>query len=59
MRKREIGPKVFDRFKVPKEDTLWYYGELAKVFKDRLPGQQLADELSAIVDALRNDMSEF
>jgi hypothetical protein len=59
LRKREIGPKVFDRFRAPEEDTLWYYGELAKVFKDRLPRQQLADELSAIVDALRNDISEF
>jgi hypothetical protein len=57
LRKREIGPKVFDRFKASKEDTLWYYGELAKVFRDRLPGQQLADELSAIVEALRNDLT--
>jgi hypothetical protein len=27
------------------------------MFKDRLPGQQLADELSVIVDELRNDPS--
>jgi (p)ppGpp synthase/HD superfamily hydrolase len=59
LRKREIGPKVFDRFMVPKEDTLWYYGELAKMFKDRLPGQQLAEELSAIVDALRGDLNSI
>jgi hypothetical protein len=31
--------------------------EGGKVFKDRLPGQQLADELSVIVDELRNDPS--
>jgi (p)ppGpp synthase/HD superfamily hydrolase len=55
LRKREIGPKVFDRFKVSKKDTLWYYGELAKVFNERLEGQQLADELGEIVAVLRND----
>ena len=49
------GPKVFDRFKVSKKDTLWYYGELAKVFNERLAGQQLADELGEIVAVLRND----
>jgi hypothetical protein len=47
---------VFDRFKVSKKDTLWYYGELAKRFKERLPEEQLAEELSEIVTAIRNDI---
>jgi len=29
------GPAVFAIFKAPKEDVLWYYSELAKIFESR------------------------
>jgi len=51
LRKEEPGPKVWERFKNPKKDTLWHYRELANAFRKLLPGQ-LADELGEIVDML-------
>lgn len=54
LRKPEIGSAVWDRFKQPKEDTLWYYRELANAFAQLLPGQ-LADELMEIVIVLENE----
>ncbi len=33
---------------------MWYYEELAKTFKEVLPGQ-LADELGEIVEVLKGD----
>ena len=46
---------VWSRFgKRPKEDTLWYYRQLAKAFQDLLPGQ-LAGELMEIVIVLENE----
>jgi hypothetical protein len=40
--------------KRPKEDTLWYYRELANAFQGLLPGQ-LAEELMEIVIVLENE----
>ena len=54
LRKPEIGNAVWNRFKTSKKDTLWYYRELANVFKKHLPGQ-LANELSEIVDVLEKE----
>ena len=54
LRKPEIGPAVWDRFKKPKADTLWYYRELANAFQSLLPGQ-LAEELMEIVIVLENE----
>jgi (p)ppGpp synthase/HD superfamily hydrolase len=53
LRKSEVGSKVWSRFSASREDTLWYYGELAKTFQRVLPGQ-LSDELAGIAKALRN-----
>lgn len=55
LRKPDIGAKVWGRFSQPKEKTVWYYQELAKVFRQVLPGQ-LADEFSEIVDLLAVDL---
>ena len=54
LRKPEIGTTVWARFKGPKEETLWYYRELANAFQRLLPGQ-LADELVEIVIVLENE----
>jgi hypothetical protein len=55
LRKPEIGPAVWNRFgNRPKEDTLWYYRELANAFQELLPGQ-LAEELMEIVIVLENE----
>jgi (p)ppGpp synthase/HD superfamily hydrolase len=59
LRKPEIGTAVWGRFKPAKQETLWYYRELAKAFQHRLKDQsaklQLANELSEIVDVLENE----
>jgi (p)ppGpp synthase/HD superfamily hydrolase len=52
LRKPEIGPAIWERFKKSKQDTLWYYRELAKAFGRLLKGQQLAKELGEIVKEL-------
>jgi (p)ppGpp synthase/HD superfamily hydrolase len=54
LRKPEIGTTVWERFKSAKEETLWYYRELANAFQGLLPGQ-LADELVEIVIVLGNE----
>ncbi|HEY2021344.1 HD domain-containing protein [Paraburkholderia sp.] len=33
-----VGRAVFDRFTAGEAGTLWYYGELARIFLTRLPG---------------------
>ena len=55
LRKPEVGTAVFSRFgNRPREDTLWYYRELANAFQQLLPGQ-LAEELMEIVIVLENE----
>jgi len=50
---RHVGDKVWDRFKVTKDETLWYYQSLVDVFlaTDALPERQrlLAEELERVV----------
>ncbi len=53
LRKPEVGPRVWKRFGGPKEDTLWYYDELARAFQARMPKHQLANELGETVSALK------
>ncbi|QIE29770.1 HD domain-containing protein [Caballeronia sp. SBC2] len=48
---RAIGPAVFDRFTAGRDGTLWYYGELARIFRAALPGS-LSDELTRTVDLI-------
>ena len=48
----KVGEQVWERFKVPKEDSLWYYGELVKIMNSRYPGV-LAGELERTVTRLR------
>lgn len=51
---RTEGPTVFERFKLSREETLWYYGELADSFCRRRPGA-LADELKRVEANLRRE----
>jgi (p)ppGpp synthase/HD superfamily hydrolase len=37
----EIGPRIWERFSKPKNDTLWHYEELARAFQAHLPGVNL------------------
>ena len=46
-----IGPEIWRRFNVGREETLWYYGQLRAFFSEALPGC-LARELARIVSQL-------
>jgi hypothetical protein len=48
---RSVGAIVFERFTTKKEGTLWYYGQLAQVFLEKLPGP-LANELRRVVSEI-------
>jgi GTP pyrophosphokinase len=47
-----VGRVVFDRFTAGEAGTLWYYGELARIFKTRLPGG-LSKEIERTVGLMR------
>ena len=48
---RQLGDKLWDRFKGGKEGSLWYYRSLTQVFKKVGP-VKLADELGLVVDEI-------
>ncbi len=48
---KEIGPAVFDRFKRGKDQQLWYFDELLKVFRAH-PSNQIVDDLERVVKEL-------
>ena len=57
---REVGEELWSRFRGSREESLWYYRELAEIFCRRRPGP-LADELRRTVDeidALAGRLSE-
>jgi (p)ppGpp synthase/HD superfamily hydrolase len=57
LRKPDIGEKVWSRFKVPKEQTLWYYRSLADRFCERL-SNQLSNELREILELLGAEVAK-
>ena len=48
---KEIGPAVFDRFKRGKDQQLWYFDELLKVFRAH-PPNQIVNDLERVVQEL-------
>ncbi len=48
---REVGEELWERFSGTREESLWYYRELAAIFARRRPGP-LADELARTVDGI-------
>jgi len=50
---RTVGEELWKRFNAGRDDQLWYYGELLRVFRDRLASpmvDELGDVLKALVD---------
>ena len=52
---REIGDELWSRFHATRDETLWYYRELAKAFQEA-GGGRLADELSRVVSQLEEEI---
>ena len=49
---REIGPRIWERFKRGRRDQIWYFDELLKVY--RLSGaSRIVDELERVINELR------
>ena len=53
---RQHGDALWDRFTAGREDVLWYYGELARIFAEQGP-EQLARELALLVAQLRDEVA--
>jgi (p)ppGpp synthase/HD superfamily hydrolase len=49
---REIGPRVWERFKRGRNDQIWYFDELIKVYKS-FGVNRIVDELERVVNELR------
>ncbi|MGD1064936.1 MAG: HD domain-containing protein [Terracidiphilus sp.] len=49
---KEIGPAVFDRFKRGRDDQLWYFDELLKVFRAH-PPNRIVNDLERVVQELK------
>jgi GTP pyrophosphokinase len=53
---KEIGPAVFERFKRGKDQQLWYFDELLKVFRSH-PPNRIVNDLERVVQELHALMS--
>ena len=53
---RDIGFKVFDRFKRGKDQQLWYFDELLKVFRAH-PRNRIVNDLERVVKELKDRTS--
>lgn len=50
---RDVGDKVWDRFRAGKEDQLWWYESVLDAVRIRLPRSPLTKQLEALVGELR------
>jgi (p)ppGpp synthase/HD superfamily hydrolase len=50
---RQIGAKVFDRFKRGADQQLWYFDKLLEVFRER-GGNRIVDDLERVVQDLKH-----
>ena len=56
---RKHGAKVWDRFHAPRDRQLWYYGELLKIYKARLKGNEgLVNELEQAVAEMNREPTQ-
>jgi len=47
------GPIVWDRFNASKEQVLWYYGEMLKIFQEFIPDNPLVPRLESVVHQMQ------
>ncbi|MGD0348622.1 MAG: HD domain-containing protein [Terracidiphilus sp.] len=53
---KEIGPKIFERFKRGKDQQLWYFDELLKIFRVH-PPNRIVNDLESVVKELHERTS--
>ena len=49
---REIGPRIWERFKRGRREQIWYFDELLKVYKSS-ESSRIVDELERVVNEIR------
>ncbi len=49
----EIGDEIWKRFNASKEETLWYYGELVKIYKTKDAPQRILVELDRLLNSFK------
>jgi (p)ppGpp synthase/HD superfamily hydrolase len=49
---RDIGPEVWKRFNRGREQQLWYYGALLRIFDEKCRGWRILAELQRVTDEL-------
>ena len=49
---REVGPRIWERFKRGRQDQIWYFDELLNVYKST-GASRIVDELERVVNELR------
>ena len=49
----ELGPKVWERFKRGREQQLWYFREVLKVYEGKCSNWRIVAELNSVVAQLR------
>jgi (p)ppGpp synthase/HD superfamily hydrolase len=50
---RELGEGLWSRFNAPKQDQLWFYGEMATTLRQTAAPRPLVDELGLVVGELK------
>jgi (p)ppGpp synthase/HD superfamily hydrolase len=55
----EIGAEVWKRFKRGREQQLWYFGELLKIYEARRPNWRIVKELKNVVSELRRVSADW
>lgn len=50
---RQVGAEVWKRFKRGRDQQLWYFDELIRVYQTRCPGWRIVEELKRVVAELR------
>jgi len=55
---RKLGDQLWLRFNAPKEDQLWFYGEMVKTLQKTAAPKTLVDELESVVNELKGAEDE-
>jgi (p)ppGpp synthase/HD superfamily hydrolase len=50
---REVGPKIWERFKKGRDQQLWYFRELLRVYDEKCGNWRIVEELKRTVGELR------
>lgn len=53
----EVGDSLWERFKVGAERQLWWYQDVLKVIRNRLPELVIANDLEELIDRFRKEVN--